>query len=205
MEQSAPTQKRIILGISALIFIAGAGAWWYMHQPTPPLALVAGDKVVSWDFKGSHGDGGELQKRVRAEIARLESLLQNEKGEPTDYELYVSIANQYTLLGDGANAYEYLGKALSIDSEKTGLAWYNMGTLLERLGAPLTARIAYTKAVDAQSHIEQYHLARLSLLTKYFPDDTAAIEANFAQAETQLGPLPSILQMKAAWLKEKKI
>ncbi len=189
------------LSVALAVVLLAGGAWWYTRgAPSYSHTLAAGDTVASWDFQGSHDDGGELEKRANDEITRLKTLLHNEEGEPTDYSLYVGIANQYNLLGDGAHSYEYLLLALAIDAEKTGLAWHNLAALMERLGALGTARDAYARAVDAQPQIEQYTIARLEFLTKHFSDDTALLEATFEESEASFKRPISILQIKAAWL-----
>lgn len=198
--------KKFIIGVIALAFIAG-GAWLLFGNQSHPLPLAEGDTISSWDFQGSHEGNSELKKRARDEIARSEALLGGDQSgkddDPTDYILYVSIANQYELLGDGKAAYEALGKALSIDSTKTGLAWRNLGALLERLGAFKTARIAYAHAAEVQSHIGEYHLSRIRFLMNHFAEDTAAIEAAFEEAAAGLeGDTPEILQIKAEWLEQ---
>lgn len=144
-----------------------------------PFSLVPGETIAVWDFAGTHNDDGQLEARVRAEIERTKDLLNS--GTYTNYELYVSIANQYELLGDGKQEFTYLNYALAIDSEKTGLAWRNMGKLLERLGAYKSARIAYDRMVLAQPFPE-YELTRLEFLKTHMPEDTDAI----MQAEADL-------------------
>ena len=149
-------------------------------SPTPvPFALISGETVASWDFSGTHKDGGQLEAKVRADITRLKGLINS--GTYTNYELYVSIANQYELLGDGKQEFTYLNYALAIDSTKTGLAWHNMGKLLERLGAYKSARVAYDRMVATQP-TAQYIRARLEFLQAHMPEDTDAI----AQAEADL-------------------
>lgn len=196
---------------SALIGIiiavaAGAGVWWYSQNSAHPLSLAEGDTIASWNFQGTHKDGGALEKKVNDEITRQKGLLGGDQSgkndDPTDYILYIGIANQYELLGDGREAYEYLGRALKIDSTKTGLAWRNLGSLLERLGAPNTARAAYAHAVEAQPHIIEFHLARLRFLVNSFSEDTAAVEAAFGEAEEASGETPEVLQIKAEWYKK---
>ncbi len=194
--------KNVLIGVVALAL--GAGAWFLSGNQPHLLPLAEGDAITSWDWQGTYEDGGELEKRARDEIARSEGLLggdQSGKGDdPTDYILYVSIANQYELLGDGKSAYEYLGRALKIDSEKTGLAWRNLGALMEKLGALHTARIAYARAVEAQPHIAEYHVAKLQFLMKNFSEDAPAIEAAFEEAKEGVGGgSPEILQIKAQW------
>ena len=147
--------------------------------PSPVFSLVSGEVIASWDFVGTYNDNGQLEARANAEIARMKGLLNS--GTYTNYELYVSIANQYELLGDGKQEFTYLNYALAIDSTKTGLAWHNMGKLLERLGAYKSARVAYDRMVQAQS-TSQYIRARLEFLKAHMPEDTTAI----AQAEADL-------------------
>ncbi len=148
-------------------------------SPSPVFSLVPGEVIVSWDFAGTHNDNGQLEARVNSEIARMKNLLNS--GASNRYELYVSIANQYELLGDGKQEYTYLNYALAIDSTKTGLAWHNMGKLLERLGAYKSARVAYDRMIQAQV-TSQYIRARLEFLKAHMPEDTDAI----AQAEAAL-------------------
>ena len=147
--------------------------------PSPVFSLVSGEVIASWDFAGTYNDNGQLEARANAEIARMKSLLNS--GTYTNYELYVSIANQYELLGDGKQEFTYLNYALAIDSTKTGLAWHNMGKLLERLRAYKSARVAYDKLVQMQP-TTQYLRARLEFLQAHMPEDTVAI----AQAQADL-------------------
>ena len=142
-------------------------------------SLVPGETVASWNFAGSYKDGGTLEASRYAEIVRLLKMLNSNAF--TNYELYVSVANQYELLGDGKQEFTYLNYALAIDSTKTGLAWHNMGKLLERLGAYKSARVAYDRMIQAQP-TTQYLRTRLEFLKARMPEDAAAI----AQAEAAL-------------------
>lgn len=193
------SRKTILIGVAVAALALGAAGFWYMNSYAHPLPIAEGDTVESWQLSGTYKDGGELEKRATDEIARLEGLFGNPEGEPTDYNLHVSIANQYELLGDGEAAYEHLGRAVAIDSEKTGLAWYNLGSLVNRLGAYNTARIAYANAVSAQPNIEQYQISYLEFLVNHFPEDTAVIEAVFNSAENQFKNPAAVLQIKAKW------
>ena len=197
----AMNKNNILAGL--VIALLALGAWWFTQSSSHLLPIAEGDTVASWDFPGPYKDGGELEKRARDEITRSEGLLGGDQSgtndDPTDYTLYVSIANQFLLLGDGKRAYEYLGRALKIDAEKTGLAWRNLGSLMERLGALGTARVAYSRAVEAQPNIVEYHVVRLQFLISHFSDDAAAIDAAFDEAKQELGETPEILQIKAEW------
>ncbi|MDD2657089.1 MAG: tetratricopeptide repeat protein [Candidatus Pacebacteria bacterium] len=118
-----------------------------------PFSVNPSDTIVSWSFKSAHTGDVALMAQSNAEIARLAGLLGT--GQYTDYILYVSIANQYDLQGDGRSEVAYLQNALALDSTKTGLAWYNAGQLFTRLGAYRTARTAFERAAVAEP-IPQY-------------------------------------------------
>lgn len=178
--------------------LIGAGWFYFAQSAVPePLPLVANDTITSWEFSGSHNDNGPLEEKVRADITKLKDLLGSETF--TDYELFISIAQKYESLGDGKKTYEYLSRALEVDSTLTGLAWHNLAVLLARLGAPNTARIAYEKAATIQP-FPSYQSAYLSFLTTAFPDDREGIEAAFTKAIEATGSYPHILRIRASWL-----
>ena len=189
-----------LLGAGAIVFITVAALWWMLGLKTYQtlLPLAEGDTVSSWNFVGAYTNNPELQEKAHVEIERLTKLVGNSK-EYTDYQLNIATAAQYELMGDGAKAYEYLNRAAAIDPVHTGLAWANLGELMERLGAFQTARVAYAKAVEAQPSISGYHAARLTFLTQHFAMDTVAVEGAFSEAKTHFGDSPQILQIKAQW------
>lgn len=183
----------------ALASIVGAGAYWYSLQPNAVFTIDAQDTITSWDVQTAHKDGGELEQRVRDEIVRLNEHLADEATEPPDYQIHVGLSNQYLLLGDGEAAYEELLKALAIDSTMTGLAWHNMGTLMDRLGAKHSAREAFARAVDAQPHIDAYHSAYINFLMSRFGDDVLAVTSALDRAETQFNDDTFVFQLRAQY------
>lgn len=201
-----PSNRNALISIGIAVVLLGAGALVLFRDSENPLPIAEDDTLASWNVSGPYRDGGELEKRVTDEIARLTSLLggdqSGENDDPTDYTLYVSIANQYKLLGDGKGAYENLSRALRIDSTKTGLAWRNIGDLMETLGAYNTARIAYAKAVEVQPQVSEYHIVRLKLLVHHFSEDSSVIESAFKEAENQFGDISEILQLRVEWYRD---
>lgn len=194
-------RERLLLGAGALLVI-GISLWLLLFPAAPPLLpLAEGDAVESWNFKGAYTNNPELEQRGKDEIARIEGML-GKDGEIPDYSLYVGIAQQYDLLGDGKKVREYLEKALAIDSASTGLAWMNMGALFEKLGALQTARTAYAKAVEAQPAGMEFHVARLTFLIEHFGGDTAAIEGAFSEAAREFGEAAAFFQLRAQWMSE---
>ena len=162
-----------------------------------PIPVRLLDTVASWNFTNSYTGNAELEKKANTEINRLTGLIGT--NQYSDYSLFVSIANQYDLLGDGNNEFVYLKKALAINSNSGGLAWNNLGQLMERLGAFKTAKMAYANAVAAQPNVGSYQEAELKLLTIHFPQDTSAIETAFNNGMKE--SLDSnLLPIKAEWL-----
>lgn len=184
-------------GVVVVALLVIGGIWWYRAAQVPiALSVAPEDTIVSWDFKGAYTGDTALTAKAEAEIARLKGLLG--EGMYTDYELYVSIANEYRLLGKGKEEYNYLNRAIAKDvGNNTGLAWNNMGVLFEKLGALHTAREAYKKAPAIQSQVLQYHLAYLAFLVAHFPEDKVAIDAAFTKAEEVFGELPDFENIRA--------
>ena len=166
----------MIYGLVAILIIGSVGGLWYTNREPASydFVLAPEDIIASWEFTGLYKNNAELVSRAQKEISRLETLLGNEDDGFSEYELYVSIANQYNLLGDGEKEYRYLKYALAIDSQQTGLAWNNLGALLEKLGAYRSARAAFEKGIIAQP-LPQYRQVYLEFLMKNYPGDPAIV------------------------------
>jgi len=136
------------------------------------VSLVTGDTIKSWDFTGAYNSNSQLQAKAQTEITRLKGTVGS--NGVTNYDIYISIANQYDLLGNGKQELTYLEKALSIDSTHTGLAWSNVGQLMAKLGAIKTARQALERSVAVEP-TKQSHQALLDFLKIYYPTDSAAV------------------------------
>ncbi len=131
----------ILVGAVFLVLpiVVGGGATGYPIEKT--------DHIATWSWKGVYLDGAQKQADVTKEISTLKGML-GKKGV-SDYDIDVGIASQYELLGDGKSAYQYLSKAIALDP-KRGLAYMNMGHLMEEMGAFTTAHKAYDAAVAAE-------------------------------------------------------
>lgn len=173
-------KNRMILIVGLIILVAVSG-WWYMNRApiSYDFPLQSGDVVASWNFNGLYKGNAELVARAQHEIQRLRDLIGKEGDDFPDYELFVSIANQYHLMGEGEKEFTYLKYALALDSENTGLAWSNLGVLLEEVGAYRSARIAFEKSIAAQA-IPQYRQTYLEFLMKHYPQDAAVAEQKAA-------------------------
>lgn len=160
------------------------------------LSLAKGDAIPSWDFKGAYAGNAELAAKAGAEIDRLSGLIG--KGQYPDVTLYVGIANQYDLLGDGKREYDSLASAIKA-SETLGLPWHNLGVLMARLGALRTARAAYENATLLQPELKFYHYAYLDFLTERMGDDAISIEKAFAAAAQNVGQDAYLSQLRSRW------
>jgi tetratricopeptide (TPR) repeat protein len=165
--------KKYIWIILIIVLLALASSFYFLTKSSYQFEILPSDNIASWDFSASHKDGGELELMVEDNIKRLKGLFGAEN--VSDYILYVSLANEHSLLGDGKKTYKYLNKALEIDSEITGLAWNNMGQLMTKLGAYESARVAFSNAIEAQA-TTSYYMSKLSLLKAYFPEEKEEIK-----------------------------
>lgn len=148
----------IVSGAFFLVFI------FFAVHSSQPYALISGESISNWNFKGAYQDGGVHQAAVEKEIVRLKSLLGTGSN---DYELLVGIASQFVLLGDGKSAYLYYSKAIDTNPKK-GLSYFNMGRLMEQEGAIETARAAYIQAVTVEPNTPDFR-SYLAVFTKAHP------------------------------------
>jgi hypothetical protein len=194
------TKKQcVIAGVALLAVLAAFGAWLYLRPaplPENPLTLEAGDTVSVWDFASPIANNPELVAKAKAEIQRLRGLIGS--GTYPDVDIYVGIAGQYDLLGDGKQEYDYLGRATLSAGDTSGLPWHNLGVLMERLGALETARAAYEKSTLLQP-LKFYYYSYLEFLTTRMKDDAAVIEKAFVTAKANIGTDADLMQLYSAW------
>jgi tetratricopeptide (TPR) repeat protein len=190
------SKKRWFLLGGAILIIA-VGLIWYMKHQTPAFPINPQDQIAAWDFKGAYTDNETLTTQANADMAHLVSLLG--KGEFDDYDLYIGIGNDYNLEGNGKAAYDNYDRAAAIHPDK-GLAYANLGHLMDELGAPYTAADAYAAAVKAEPTQLEYHIDRLTYLTRQFPEDKERLLAAFTDASDQFGDTAPILAIEAGWL-----
>lgn len=162
-----------------------------------PFPVNAADTIASWSFTGGYSGNEALTNQTVADVAKLAGLLG--KGEYDDYDLYNGIGNDYNLLGNGKEAYAYYDRAVQIHPEK-GLAYLNIGHLMDELGAYYTAADAYAKAVHVEPGMLTYHTERLIFLTRQFPKDAKLVTAALTDASNRFGDNAQILTIEARWL-----
>ncbi|HEX8946790.1 MAG TPA: tetratricopeptide repeat protein [Candidatus Paceibacterota bacterium] len=157
-----------------------------------PLPLDARDTIVSWTVPVQ---GSAVTAQVQADIVSLSKKIGS--GAYPDDDLYIQIAQDYELLGDEQNAYQFYLLAAKKAPTK-GLAFNNLGNLFAKLGAYHTAHEAYAKAVALEPSTELYWLSYLHFLTAY--ERTAPTTAPvFAAAVKATDAAPDVLIARATW------
>lgn len=217
-------QHWVIVGLAGLVLIGGLLVWSPVSetQPQPvaegtatttvatstvsgtpssamtgPFPIHSADTIASWNFKGAYAGNSVLTAQANASITRLTSLLG--KGTYDDYDIYLGIGNDTSNLGDGKRSYDNYNKAIKIYPNK-GLAYANLGHLMNQLGARYTAADAYKKATVVEPGMLEYHIERMNFLTRQFPTDTVRIQAALAASHTQFGEIAQVLSIEAEWL-----
>lgn len=193
-------QKRwvaITVGIVVAALVACAGWYYFTKVRVPVFPINPHDTITSWNFKGAYTGNDALIAKANADSAHLRSLLG--KGVYDNYDLYIGIGNDDNLMGDGMGAYQNYDHAIYISPNK-GLAYMNLGYLMDELGAYYTAADAYAKSVAVEPSVLEYQLARLTFLTQQFPTNNQMVLAAFTDASKQFGDAAPILSIEAQWL-----
>jgi tetratricopeptide (TPR) repeat protein len=191
------SKKQWLMFAGVALIVVAAGATWYQMRPLPGFPINPKDSIRSWTFKGAYTGNDTLITQANADMAHLVSLMG--KGEFDDYDLYIGIGNDYNLEGNGKAAYDAYNRAITIHTDK-GLAYANLGHLMDEIGAPYTAADAYAAAVKAEPGQLEYHIDRVTYLTRQFPEDQTQLLAAFTDASAQFGDTAPILAIEARWL-----
>jgi tetratricopeptide (TPR) repeat protein len=164
-----------------------------------PFPINPNDVIASWNFKGAYVGNDTLIAQATADSAKLKSLLGT--GQYDDYDLYLGLGNDENLMGNGKGAYQYFNRSISIHPNK-GLAYANIGHLMDELGAYYTAADAFAESTVVEPSVLRYHVERLIYLTRQFPKDNARIAAALTDANKQFGDNASVLTVEARWLSD---
>ena len=183
-------------GVVIVLIIAIVVAVQMGDKTNEAFALVEGERPV-WDFEGPFEATPELKERAKTERERLEKLLG--KGEFSDYDIEIGIAEQYALVGEGEEAYEHLLNAIML-SEVRSLAFVNLGTLLGKVGAPKSAKIAFEMALDRDDTV-QNRIQYIQHLEQYFADDLDLVESSHTLAIKKFPESEVLQQRYNSWKK----
>ncbi|MBL1434072.1 hypothetical protein COB87_000650 [Candidatus Wolfebacteria bacterium] len=186
----------ISVGVLAVLAILIAAAIQFGNKEEAVFSLVQGERPV-WDFEGSFEASEELMLRANTERERLIGLLGG--GEFPDYDIEIGIAGQHSLLGEGKDSYKHLLIAVSIN-EVRSLAFVNLGTLLGKVKAPESAKVAYERALDIDDNV-QNRIQYIQHLEQYFGDNLDLVESAHTFAIERF-PRSSVLEQRyESWKK----
>tara|TARA_B100000745_G_scaffold299388_1_gene250115 strand:- start:1997 stop:2584 length:588 start_codon:yes stop_codon:yes gene_type:complete len=186
----------ISLGVAVVLAVAIFAAVQVGNKTEAAFSLVEGERPV-WDFEGSYEASEELTLRAETERERLESLLGS--GEFPDYDIYVGVAGQYLLLGEGKKSYEYLLTAIK-ENEARSLAYMNLGGLLGKVGAPESGKVAYEMGLDRDDNV-QHRIQYIQHLEQYFGDDLDLVESAHTLALEEYPNSDVLNQRYESWKK----
>ncbi len=191
-----------IIGIIGGIVLLGAVAWGFALGPSSDsvgFALSKESLPASWEFMGLYNTP-ELIAAAQKNIETLKGKIDDEGADV--YDIYLSLAQQYALIGKGEEAYDYLLRAGKQDPGNS-LTFQTMGNLMESLKAYPAAEEAYRQATIVQPQILQNHLA---FITFYIGQkaDAVKIESAFAFALEKSGRATNVLKEYAQWLEGQK-
>ena len=191
-----------IIGIIGGIILVGAVAWGFALGPSENnngFTLSKESLPQTWEFTGLYNTP-ELLANTQKNIDALKGKV-NEEGADV-YDIYLSIAQQYALIGKGEEAYDYLLRAGKQDPGNS-LTFQTMGNLMESLKAYIATEEAYKQATIVQPQILQNHLALIGFYIGQ-KADAVKIEAAFAFALEKSGRATNVLKEYAQWLEEEK-
>ena len=152
---------------------------------TNPLKIDFRDKNISWKIASA---GASVKKDMQNKIIDLSKKIGTDIYP--NYDIYIQIARDYTLTGEGENAYDFYILAVK-DSPQKGLAFNNLGDLLARVGAYHTAHTAFAKAVIVEPSVELYWLSYLRFLTAY-EKKSPATKGVFTKAMNATNSAPDV-------------
>lgn len=157
------------------------------------LTVDSRDTITSWDTHVQATPA--IKNRLREEILTLSGSIGSTQKK--NYNTFLQIAQDYWLLSDGKNAYNfYVLSAQAVPSN--GLAWSNVGSLMERIGAYHTARSAYAASVAISPKTEQFWVSYLDFLSAHEPLASSTGPA-FVAAARATNSAPNVLISMANW------
>jgi len=187
----------ISLAVAVVLGIAIFTAVQVGNKTEPVFTLVEGERPT-WDFEGIFEASEELILRAETEQERLRGLLGSD--EISEYDIHVGVAEQYSLLGEGKNAYNELLVAINLD-ETRYLAFMNLGNLLGKVKAPKSAKIAYEMGLDRNDTVSN-RINYIQHLEQYFGNDLDLVESSHVFA---LEKFPNSTILKTRYESWKKI
>lgn len=158
------------------------------------ISLLPAEAGISLEYDSLYDSDGEDLVNEKIDLLK-ESL----DGSPDDYNRYIDIALQEDLIGNGNEVLANLNEAIKINPENT-LAYNNIGTLFEKVGAYESAKNTFAKALEIDDSVVYTHQLIIDLHKSYLNSSDEVMEDVFDTALGKTNRDLQILRDYASWL-----
>jgi tetratricopeptide (TPR) repeat protein len=191
-------RKVIAILIVVLVVLVAAFVAYDAMQTPEPFPVSASDHLTNWALPLPQNSASSTPI-TQGQIAQFTALLGG--GKYPNETIWVAIANDYTAIGEGKQAYQSYEKAIAASSTDA-LAYDDLGALFDRLYATTSAERAYAQSVALDPSQLLFQLSYLDYLAEVAPTASSTEQA-FASAKEVLGATnPDLLIAEAAWLSQ---
>lgn len=187
------TRKQVVISLSSLavLTLIGVGVLVRFPQILDPYAGLTKTLNVQMN------DATRLLVQQRLETTQASIAASQSAGEEVEMNLYLTIAEQYYILGDlvaSRQAYETYLEMNPI----AYTAWNAYASVLEFMGDYDTADLAFRKAIDGRK-VEEFYRDYAEFLAAHFPEKSAEYKAVIDNAYENLGQTTWTMQVLGDW------
>jgi len=193
--------KKVLI-IILVILITGSSYFFLKNNNVDKLNLSESE-ISSLNSAPVFYESESQKTAVNNVIEQYSADIGKNKTGYADYYLYVSIAQQYMLLGEGENAMKYFYLAIKDDPERS-LPYSKAAGLLARAGLLDLAEQNYEKVVEVEPQSTNNYLELLDFLIKYRSNNTSKIQSYYTKARLETVDDVKILRSYAQWLASEK-
>lgn len=187
------TRIQAIVGVSAVAVVALVviGAIQKFPQLTDPYAGLK----TTLEVQMSDSTRALVQQKL--ETAKASIAASEIAGEKVDINLYLTVAEQYYILGDLVAARETYEAYLALNPASY-VAWNSYASVLEFMEDYEAAGPAFQKAIDGLK-IEEYFRDYAEFLATHYPEKESEYKAVLDSAFAQLGQTAWTMQVLGDW------
>lgn len=187
------TRKQAVLGVSAIavLILIAVGVTQMFPRLLDPYAGLKTTIEVQME------ESTRLLVLQKLETAKASIAASEQAGEAPDMNLYLTIAEQYFILGDLVSSREAYEEYLALNPASY-VGWNSYGNVLEFMGDYEQAEPAYLQAIDglkAQEFFRDY----AEFLAAYFPEKEREYKAILDSAYEHLGQTSWTMQALGDW------
>ncbi len=187
------TRKQVVIGLSSLAVLAiiGVGVLLRFPQILDPYAGL----TKTLDVQMS--DATRLLVQQRLETTQASIAASQSAGEEVEMNLYLTVAEQYYILGDLVASREAYETYLEMNPISY-TAWNAYASVLEFMGDYDTADLAFRQAIDGRK-MEEFYRDYAEFLAAHYPEKTEEYKAVIDDAYTNLGQTTWTMQVLGDW------